>query len=76
MAILAAPIVQTAPTVIKETAARIQAVPVTKETAVHHQAAVLVVTYPEVQYPVHIQHLENHMYGERQDRIPSIVPDL
>ena len=76
MAILAAPIVQAAPTVIKETAARIQAVPVTKETAVHHQAAVLVVTYPEVQYPVHIQHLENRMYGERQDRILSIVPDL
>ena len=49
---------------------------VIKETAVHHQAAVLVVTYPEVQYPVHIQHLENRMYGERQDLIPSIVPDL
>ena len=74
--ILATPIVQAAPIVIKATAARIQAVPVTKETAVHHQAAVLVVTYPEVQYPVHIQHLENRMYGERQDLIPSIVPDL
>lgn len=74
--ILATPIVQAAPIVIKATAARIQAVPVTKATAVHHQAAVLVVTYPEVQYPVHIQHLENRMYGERQDRILSIVPDL
>ena len=69
--ILATPIVQAAPIVIKATAARIQAVPVTKETAVHHQAAVLVVTYPEVQYHVHIQHLENRMYGERQDRIVS-----
>ena len=61
--ILATPIVQVAPIVIKATAARIQAVPVTKETAVHHQATVLVVTYPEVQYPVHIQHLEPYVWG-------------
>ena len=29
-----------------------------------------------VQYPVHIQHLENRMYGERQDRIPLTVQVL
>ena len=40
------------------------------------QATMLQVMYQETQCPVRILHLENRMYGERQDRIPLTVQVL
>ena len=53
-----------------------QVIAIREIVPIKEQATMLQVMYQETQCPVRILHLENRMYGERQDRIPLTVQVL